>query len=656
MAQAGRQYSPALDGARGVFVVALLAYHFGLSQLAGMWVVINHFFIFSGFLIVRLLVQEYERHGDIDVLGFYRRRIRRLLPALLAVLAFVAVYGALFAEGGQRRRIGGDLLATLGYVMNWRLIAQGDEYFGDQGAASPLQHAWTLAIEEQFYLVVPVLIITLFALAGRRRRRVVVAALVLGCLASVLWTWHLGFPEQADHGRVYYGTDARAQSLFLGAALGAWRAPRRIGPGLWRIPRRGLEVLGVAGLVGSISCFWFVTPFTPWMFSGPGQLLFGLAGAGIVLACADRQRSAVQSFFSFAPFAWAGRRTYGLYLWHWPIFVALSGVVGSGPLLFVLCMVATFVVADLCYRYLEVPVLAKGVRGLLPRTRRPLLLALTPVVVIAVAAFGLVRTAPPPQADVTAESAPSLQSVPDLVEGQPGYRPDAPARIAVHGDSVPYYLVQRLPAETFPGVRVDNLAGEGCDLLDEPISFAAGLRKETEPWCADLKKEWPDTLAANGDEVFVIFASPLTAMPHLVDGERLWLDDPAFRRVITDKLEQLRSQAVGAGVEQVQVVNVPCRVVPDDIPDEIRAGLEDEPEKVAEFKDPKVINRLIDRWADTHDDVEVIDLDGALCTEGFTDEVAGMQLYNDFLHYSPEVTPTLWKWLLGQVSANYADR
>lgn len=653
----GKNYSPGLDGARGVFVVGFIAYHFGISQLAGMWVVINHFFILSGFLIVRLLVQEYERYGNIDVLGFYGRRVRRLVPALLAVLAFVGLYGAFIAEGGQRRKIGGDMLATLGYVMNWRLIAQGDQYFGDQGAPSPLRHAWTLAIEEQFYLIVPVLIIGLFALAGRRRS-VVVGALVAGSLLAVLWTMQLGFPDRAEHSRVYYGTDARAQSLLLGAAVGAWRARRRSGPGPWPIPRWLLEVGGAVGVIGSMACFWLVTPYTSWMYSGPGQLIFGLASVAIILTCADAGRSVVKTFFSWEPFAWIGRRTYGLYLWHWPIFIALSPVLGdSASVVFVVCMALTFVAADLSFRYLETPILAHGVRGLLPRVRQPVLVALVPVVAIAVASYGLVRTAPPSQAEMAASGqAPTLDSLPDLVEGQPTYQPEAPARIGVHGDSVPYYLVERLPADTFPGVHVDNLAGEGCDLLDEPISYAPGLRKETETWCADLKKDWPTTFSANGDEVLLIFASPLTEMPHLVEGERLWLDDKAFLTVITDKLEELRSEAIDAGAEQVQVVNVPCRVVPDDIPDEIRAGLTSEPEKVKEFKDPKIINTLIDDWAATHDDVAVVDLDGALCADGFVDKVAGIPLYNDFLHYSPEATPLLWKWLLGQVSTNYADR
>ena len=479
MAGAGRGYSPGLDGARGVFVVGFIAYHFGLSQLAGMWVVINHFFILSGFLIVRLLVQEYERHGDIDILAFYVRRARRLIPALLVVLAFVGLYGAFVAEGGQRRKVGGDMLATLGYVMNWRLILQGDEYFGDQGAPSPLRHAWTLAIEEQFYLVVPVLILLLFAVAGRRRRSLVVGALVVASLLAVLWTWQLGFPDDAEHPRVYYGTDARAQSLLLGAALGAWRARSRTGREPWAIPRWVLEVGGVAAVVGSMACFWFVTPYTPWMYSGPGQLVFGLASAVLILVCADPQHSVVKSVFSWEPFAWVGRRTYGLYLWHWPIFVALSPVLGSSvPVVFVVCMALTFGAADLSYRYLEQPVLRHGVRGILPRVRRPGLVALVPVVVIAVASFGLVRTAPPSQAEIVASGqTPSVDALPDLVDGQPAYQPDAPARIGVHGDSVPYYLVQRLPAQTFPGVRVDNLAGEGCDLLDEPISDAPGLRR-----------------------------------------------------------------------------------------------------------------------------------------------------------------------------------
>ena len=119
----------------------------------------------------------------------------------------------------------------------------------------------------------------------------------------------------------------------------------------------------------------------------------------------------------------------------------------------------------------------------------------------------------------------------------------------------------------------------------------------------------------------------------------------------------MREEALDAGAKQVQIVNVPCRLPPDDIPDEVQAVLESEPQMLAEYKNPEILNGLVESWAETHpDDVRVVDLDGALCADGYPEELHGVQVYNDFLHFSPEVTPMLWKWLLGQVSRNYADR
>lgn len=228
MSRSGRGYSPALDGLRGVFILLFIGYHFGLTELEGMWVTINLFFVLSGFLIVRLLTAEQSRYGSIDVWDFYKRRIRRLVPALLAMLLFVMAWGALAAPEGVRRKLGGDVLATLGYVMNWRLIEQGDQYFGTAGGASPLRHAWTLAIEEQFYLVAPLVLIALYVLF--RNRRISIAVLLVGAVASAVWTAYLGFHDQSDYPRLYYGTDTRAQALFIGAAIGVLRAPKGQGP------------------------------------------------------------------------------------------------------------------------------------------------------------------------------------------------------------------------------------------------------------------------------------------------------------------------------------------------------------------------------------------------------------------------------------------
>lgn len=654
MARSGTGYSPALDGLRGVFILLFIGYHFGLTQLDGMWVTINLFFVLSGFLIVRLLTAEQSRHGSIDVWDFYKRRIRRLVPALLVMLVAVMAWGALAAPDGVRRKLGGDVLATLGYVMNWRLIEQGDQYFGTAGGASPLRHAWTLAIEEQFYLLAPLVLIGLYVLF--RNRRISIAVLLAGAVLSAVWTAYLGFHDQSDYPRLYYGTDTRAQALFIGAAIGVLRAPKGKGRPPADLPMPIIWVGGLVGLVSSLICFVIITPYTGWMFNQGGMLAFGIGSALLVLACADPRPNPTRELFAWRPLAFVGERTYGLYLWHWPIYIALAqtSIADNAVAIFVASMLLTVAIAHVSYTYLEQPIIQHGIRGILPRTRETVLASALPVALVAVLAVGLVQTAP--EAESATPTA-AVVELPDVVDGQPAYVQGAPERIGVLGDSVPYFLAERFPPAQFPGVTVDNHAREGCDLLDEPISWAPGLSKKTEPWCVTQKKQWTTDFADADDQVLLLFASPLVGLPHLVDGERLWLDDERFRTVITQRFETVYDQAMTAGATQVQIVNVPCRLPPDDIPDEVRAVLEAEPEMLAEYKDPEILNGLVEDWAEQHpDDVRVVDLDGALCSDGYPETLHGVQVYNDFLHFSPEVTPMLWKWLLGQVSTNYADR
>ncbi|GAA8847171.1 acyltransferase family protein [Helicobacter pylori] len=644
-------YSPALDGVRGLFMLCFMAYHFGVDQLAGMWVCINLFFVLSAFLITRLLVEERVQHGDIDVWAFYRRRARRLLPGLFLVLTFVLVYAVLWADDAVRRKIGGDVLATLGYVMNWRLIAEGDQYFGTKGGESPLRHAWTLAIEEQFYVLVPFVILGLMLWARTRRRMALV--LLAGAVASAVWTAVVGFHDASDYPRVYYGTDTRAQALFIGAALGVWLAPGR-GGALPSFSRPVVAVAGVVGVVSSVFSFVVVGPYSGWMFNLGGMFFFALGSALLVIACVDERPSWVHAIFGWQPLAHAGRLSYGLYLWHWPIWLA----VGNGRLTdnaiieFVLCAVLTIGIAQLSYQYIERPVIKRGVRGLLPSVRTPVVATLLPVVLLAGAGLAVASSAPTAPAEPTV--AVPQGPPPKIVAGQPSYREGEPARIGVFGDSVPFFLVDRFPQETFPGVTLDNYSREGCDLLSEPISWAPGFQMGNEPKCTAMKKEWPQEFKSNGDDVLLIWASPLLAVPHIVDGERLWLDDRAYLDLIRSRWDRLRRQALDAGATQVQIVNVPCRKpVKDSIPEEFRVVFDSNPAIVKEYKEPKRINRLVEQWADSHDDVQVVDLHGALCSDGYPEEIGGIKVFNDYLHFSPEATPMIWEHVLGQVSRNY---
>ena len=652
MARSRLGYSPALDGVRGLFMLCFMAYHFGVDQLAGMWVCINLFFVLSAFLITRLLVEEKVTRGDIDALAFYKRRARRLLPALFLVLGFVVLYAFLWADETVRRKIGGDVLATLGYVMNWRLVAEGDQYFGTQGGASPLRHAWTLAIEEQFYVLVPFVVLGL--MATLRSRRLITLALLIGAVASAVWTAVLGFHDASDYPRLYYGTDTRAQALFIGAALGVWLAPGANG----RVPtfsRPLVTVAGVIGVVSSVGSFLFIGPYSGWMFNAGGMLVFAIGSALLVIACVDHRPSWVHTVFGWPPIAYMGRLSYGLYLWHWPIRLAFGPerFGGNEILAFVVDAALTIAAAHLSYTYVERPVLRRGVRGLFPSLRTPAVAVITPIVVLAGAGFSVAKsaeeTATPPAAAATPAAAP-----PAIVEGQASYEPGEPANIGVLGDSVPYFLADRFPAQTFPGVTVHNYAKEGCDLLAEPMSWAPGFQMGNQPECVSIKQEWPQKFEQAKDEVLVVFASPLLAVPHVVEGERLWLDDEAYLELITDRLDTVRQEAIDAGAKQVQIVNVPCRKpVKESIPEEFRVVFDSSPKIVAEYKEPKIINGLVEEWVEGHDDVELIDLYSALCSDGYQETVGGIKVFNDYLHFSPEATPMIWDFVLGRVSENF---
>lgn len=638
-------------------MLCFMAYHFGVDQLAGMWVSINLFFVLSAFLITRILVDEKMTRGDIDALAFYKRRARRLLPALFLVLAFIVTYAFLWADETVRRKVGGDVLATLGYVMNWRLISEGDQYFGTQGGASPLRHAWTLAIEEQFYVLVPFAILGLMVLA--RSRRLITLVLLLGAVASAVWTAVLGFHDASDFPRVYYGTDARAQALFIGAALGVWLAPGANG----RAPTFSRPVVtgaGIIGVVSSVGSFILVGPYSGWMFNAGGMFFFALGSALLVIACVDARPSWVHTVFGWRPLAHAGRMSYGLYLWHWPIWLAFGNerFSGNAVINFAVCAVLTVGIAHLSYTYLERPIIKKGVRGLFPSVRSASGVAaavVTPIVVLAGAGFAVAQSAPATTGSTPAATVPSGPP-PTIVDGQAEYQPGEPASIGVYGDSVPFFLADRFPDGTFPGVTVHNYAKEGCDLLSAPMSWAPGFQMGNQPECVAMKQEWPQQFAEVDDDVLVIFASPLLAVPHVVDGERLWLDDQEYLDLITDRLDTVHDQAIEAGATQVQIVNVPCRKpVKESIPEEFRVVFDSSPKIVQEYKEPEIINGLVEEWAATYEDVALIDLHEALCSDGYQETIDGIQVFNDYLHFSPEATPMIWNFVLGRVSENYAQ-
>ncbi|MDQ3470003.1 MAG: acyltransferase, partial [Actinomycetota bacterium] len=346
-------YFSGLDGLRAVSVVAVLLYHGQLSWLPGGFLGVEVFFVVSGYLITLLLTREYTRNSTISLRDFWMRRARRLLPALYAVLAVAAVTVLVFYRE-ESANLAAQVWSALGYVTNWYFIASEQSYFAVVERPPVFQHLWSLAIEEQFYLVWPLVILGLCKVIWSRT----VLALVIfaAAIASVVWMAIL-FDPVADPSRVYYGTDTRASGLLMGAALALlWRP----GP-LWaREPARAVTSLDVAGgvaLIVLMTCFARIEEFDPFLYQG-GFAVVSIATLVVIMA-AVHPCTAIGRLLALPALTWIGVRSYSLYLWHWPIFVftrpGLDQPLGLYPTLAVR-LVLTVIAAELSYRYVEVPI------------------------------------------------------------------------------------------------------------------------------------------------------------------------------------------------------------------------------------------------------------------------------------------------------------
>lgn len=648
MAQRSRSHyghSPALDGLRGVFMAAFMAFHFGATFLSGMWIAINLFFVLSGFLITRLLIEERETRASIDVWGFYKRRGRRILPGLFAMLTVVTVYVCAWAPEELRARWGGDILATLGFVMNWRLIAQSDEYFGDHLIAPPLRHAWTLGIEEQYYLVIPFLVMGLVLLVRNRAARVLALVALAGL--TTIWTAALAARESTGFARLYYGTDTRIASLLIGTALGialGWTARE----GIPRLPLRWVTVLGWVGLVSNVALFLLIDPFTDWMYTRGGMFFGAVGSALLILSLADPRRSAIKQLFKPRIAQWFGRLSYSLYLWHWPVHLLLGpdGLAGSIVLTGVVGFAISTLLAYLSDRFLEQPVLRGGIKALLPRLRVPMAAVFAPIVAfVMVCATVLLPTSAAPTGSQTTVMPAAITRT------QPEYS-GTPAAFAMLGDSVPWYLTERFPRKLFPQAKPVNLASEGCDLLDRPLLSVDGI-KDQHGACKQNMNTWGARLRESGAASLVVWGSPLLASAHqMPDGSKGLLGNPAYEQLILQTYDRIWQTARANGARTVDVVNVPCRrfgAAPDS--QEYQKLQREQPGYVEEFNDPVRLNGLLARWVSSTPGARLIDLHSAICPEGRRDSINGITVFNDGLHFSPEFTPTLWRWLLGQLSA-----
>ena len=407
-----RAYVPGLDGLRAIAVGAVLLYHAGLAWMPGGFLGVDVFFVISGYLITSLLTAEHARSGTIAVRGFWRRRARRLLPALYVMIAVVTVGIALFYRSSLAE-LRAQLLPAFTYWTNWYLIFSHHSYFALVGRPPVLQHLWSLAVEEQFYLLWPLILLGLFWLF-RNRVWAVAAVTAAGALASAAWMAALYNPV-GDPSRVYYGTDTRAFGLLLGALLALlWR--REAGAGRTGAHRRRrespshvLEAAGMLALAGAVGCFLLIHQTDAFLYPRGFLLISALTGLLIVAVVHPRAQLTANGLGN-GVLTWLGKRSYEIYLWHWPIFVFTRPQIdvpwGVYPTL-VLRLTLTLLLADLSYRYIEQPIRngaltrwVDGMRGPVTRPRQRRRRATTYTVfassiVVAVLAIGLATATRP---------------------------------------------------------------------------------------------------------------------------------------------------------------------------------------------------------------------------------------------------------------------
>ncbi|MBN2622151.1 MAG: acyltransferase, partial [Acidimicrobiales bacterium] len=364
-------YQPALDGLRALAVGLVVAYHLGYSGVAGGYIGVEVFFVLSGWLVCALLVNEHHRTGGIGLRDFWLRRARRLLPAVVTVtVGTLAVASVAGADRLAELRTHGA--AALAYHLNWRLLIDQRSYFETAGGPSALEHLWSLSIEEQFYLVFP--LVCAFVLT-RVSRRVAVALALAGALAATVLRFAL-FEAGTDPSRVYFGTDTRAAGLLAGVALALFWTPNRLRP---QSSRRFAAVLDAIALVAAAVLAWYAFGLDEGQavaFRG-GFTAAQLATLALVAVAVYPAPTRTVRLLSARPLRWVGQRSYGIYLVHWPVIVFLSAAPGEqpdGPVSVAAQVALAVGLAALSYRLIEQPIRRRGLGDAVSDARRRLAL------------------------------------------------------------------------------------------------------------------------------------------------------------------------------------------------------------------------------------------------------------------------------------------
>jgi peptidoglycan/LPS O-acetylase OafA/YrhL len=507
-----QRYMPGLDGLRAIAVLAVIAFHLGFGWAPGGLLGVGIFFTLSGYLITDILLSQLARRGHIRLGKFWLARARRLLPALFAMLILVVAWVTIFGPA-QPQQFRDAVVANAFYVGNWQLILGDVSYFARFEPPGPLNHLWSLAIEEQFYILWPFILLIGVKLVREAplpsgvRPRLAIASLGLALVSAILMA--ALYRPSLDPSRVYYGTDTRASELLFGAALAMVWPSRKLSRRISAGARNTLDGLGVVGLLAIALMIWQTDQYSSFLYRG-GFVLLSIATV-LVLAPLAHPACRLGTVLGWKPLRWVGVRSYGIYLWHFPIIVLTTpgGVANGRELLRAgLQVVAIFGVSALSWRYLEEPIRHGALGRLWRRLRsgawRPqsisregwaVVAAAAVVLIAATAGMAGVNSAPAEGSESRAEEARAAGAAkpPPLTPAQAASSTHSSCKAVVHiGDSTSEGLTspEYLPLES---QRIEaRYAGVGAVEQHMEISGARSIEEqfEGEPNAQEVAEAW----------------------------------------------------------------------------------------------------------------------------------------------------------------------
>ena len=672
-------YHAGLDGLRALAVGGVLLYHGGVSWASGGFLGVEAFFVLSGFLITSLLVAEWRRTHTIALGAFWARRARRLLPALFLMVAVVGLYYAVAGPMDAVPDLKGAGLSTLLYTGNWHQISTGTSYFAASGPVSPLKHTWSLAIEEQFYLFWPVLLVGVFWLVRRRQPRryrdsggalrLLLALTILGAVASVIDTAVL-YNGGKGLDRVYYGTDTRASSLLAGAALALALALRRRGAaplgeeGAEGDRARLLGAVAIGGLCAVLAAMCFADSSSGWLYplglSGV-DLAVALVIAAVVLAPA----TLVARLLCATPLTAIGQISYGIYLWHFPLFLWLDeGSTGlSGTALLCLRIAVTLVISVLSFVFLEQPIRkrvvpTRVVRSLTPVAAGGAVLAL--LIASSTQAPGFdasAAPAPPKSSAKLTGNAPGCQ-VPLKDTSQYGLAPlprskatgvmygtlgnhlvhwhgstaatfhtCPPEKVLVVGDSLAYSVgLGLMDDEEHYGVEVANAGILGCAFTTTGELDASGEWQAQPDGCPTALEQWSRNARALGAQAVIVELGYRDQFDWKINGKVVHLGQRAFDDQVQSQIDRYVS-VLGQDGRKVVFLSIPYTSPPP--------NSDGSPSPAASPARHRLINQMIQNAARGHSNVTVVDLDKKISPGGhYQAKVDGQVCRFDGIHFS----------------------